>query len=189
VQIGAIELHVWGSRAEDIDRPDVIVFDLDPAEDVAWRDVAEAAVLLRARLVSLGLTAFLKVTGGKGLHLVVPVVPGPTWPAIKKFTRTFVTEAVRAEPKRFVGQLAKSRRGGKIFIDYLRNDREATSIASYSPRARAGAPVALPIAWDELDARAPGPPRFGVRDVPALLRARGSDPWADFAASRTPLVD
>jgi bifunctional non-homologous end joining protein LigD len=189
VQIGVLEIHVWGARAEHLDRPDVIVLDLDPAEDVRWRDVADAAVLIEARLRSLGLRAFLRLTGGKGLHLVVPVVPGPRWPAIKKFTRALVTEIVRDEPKRFTGNLAKSARSGKIFIDYLRNDREATAIASYSPRARAGAPVALPIAWDELDRAATAPPRFGLLDVPALVRARRRDPWEEFESARSSLVD
>ncbi len=180
VQIGVLEVHVWGSRAEHLDQPDVIVLDLDPAEDVRWRELADAAVLIQARLEALGLRAFLRLTGGKGLHLVVPVAPGPRWPAIKKFTRALVNEIVRDEPKRFTGNMAKSRRRGKIFIDYLRNDREATAIASYSPRARAGAPVALPIAWDELDRKAAGPPRFGVLDVPAIVRARKRDPWHGF---------
>jgi bifunctional non-homologous end joining protein LigD len=189
VQIGVLEVHVWGSRAEHLDQPDVIVLDLDPAEDVRWREVADAAVLIEARLEALGLRAFLRLTGGKGLHLVIPVAPGPRWPAIKKFTRTLVNEIVRDEPKRFTGNMAKSRRGGKIFIDYLRNDREATAIASYSPRARAGAPVALPIAWDELDRKASAPPRFGVRDVPAIVRARKRDPWEGFESARTSLVD
>lgn len=189
VQIGALELHTWGSRAEHLEQADVIVFDLDPAEDVKWSTVVDAALLLRGRLESLGLHAFLRLTGGKGLHLVVPVTPGPPWPAVKKFARAFATECAHDEPKRFTSSISKSRRGGKIFIDYLRNDREATSIASYSPRARAGAPVALPIEWEELDARAAAPPQFGVLDVPALLRRRERDPWEGFEAARSSLVN
>ncbi len=126
-------------------------FDLDPAEDVGWEAVVDAAFLIKERLEGLGLRGFVRLTGGKGLHVVVPVVPGPEWPAVKKFARAFVNEIVREDPRRFTPSIAKSQRGGKIFIDYLRNDREATAIASYSPRARAGAPVALPIEWDELD--------------------------------------
>jgi bifunctional non-homologous end joining protein LigD len=189
VQIGVLEIHVWGSRAGQLDQPDVLVFDLDPAEDVRWRDVADAAVLIEARLAALGLRAFLRLTGGKGLHLVVPVVPGPRWPAIKKFARALVTEIVRDEPKRFTGNMSKARRTGKIFIDYFRNDREATAIASYSPRARAGAPIALPIAWDELDRTASAAPRLGLLDVPAIVRARNADPWAGFELARRSLVD
>jgi bifunctional non-homologous end joining protein LigD len=189
VQVGVLEIHVWGSRAEHLEQPDVIVLDLDPAEDVGWRAVVDAALLIRERLEALGLRAFLRLTGGKGLHLVVPVVPGPRWPAIKKFTRAFVNEIVRDEPARFTGNMAKSRRGGKIFIDYLRNDREATAIASYSPRARAGAPVALPIAWEELDGTATAPPHYSVLEVPAIVRRRKHDPWEGFEAARSSLVD
>ncbi|HEY3516294.1 MAG TPA: DNA ligase D, partial [Gammaproteobacteria bacterium] len=180
VQIGVLELHVWGSRAEHLDKPDVIVLDLDPAPDVPWSEVARAAVDVKTRLEGLGLNAFVKLTGGKGLHVVVPVHPGPTWPAVKKFTHAFVNEMVREEPRRFVASMAKIKRTGKIFIDYLRNDAEATAIGAYSPRARAGAPVALPVEWDELDAGAAEAPRFGLREVPKLIRARKRDPWAGF---------
>jgi bifunctional non-homologous end joining protein LigD len=188
VQISALELHVWGSRAEHIDQPDIVVFDLDPAEDVGWQAVVDAAVLIKERLERLGLRGFLRLTGGKGLHVVVPVVPGPDWPAVKKFARAFVNEIVREDPRRFTPSIAKSERGGKIFIDYLRNDREATAIASYSPRARAGAPVALPIEWEELDRDAATAPRYSLLDVPELVRRRERDPWEDFEAARRSLV-
>ena len=137
VQIGVLELHVWGSRAEHLDQPDMIVFDLDPAPDVPWREVASAGSAVKKRLEDLGLNAFAKLTGGKGLHVVVPVNPGPTWPAVKKFTRAFVNEMVRDEPRRFLASMSKAKRAGKIFIDYLRNDAEATAVGAYSPRARA----------------------------------------------------
>ena len=189
VQIGVLELHVWGSRADHLDQPDIIVFDLDPAEDLPWSAVAEAALKLKERLEALGLTPFARVTGGKGLHLVVPVLPGPSFAAIKRFSRAVVSEMVRAEPKRYVATMSKSRRGGKVFIDFFRNDRESTAIASYSPRARKGAPVALPIEWDELAPDSATPPRFGLRDVPALLRRRQRDPWQGFDAARRSLVD
>ena len=188
VQISALELHVWGSRAEHLDQPDIIVFDLDPAEDVGWRAVVDAAVLIRERLEGLGLRGFVRLTGGKGLHVVVPVVPGPEWPAVKKFARAFVNDIVGEHPRRFTSSIAKSQRGGKIFIDYLRNDREATAIASYSPRARAGAPVALPIEWEELDRGTQTAPRYGLLDVPALVRRRERDPWEDFEDARRSLV-
>ena len=188
VQISALELHVWGSRAEHIDQPDIVVFDLDPAEDVGWRAVVDAALLIKERIESLGLRGFVRVTGGKGLHVVVPVVPGPKWPAVKKFARAFVDDIVREDPQRFTPSAAKSQRGGKIFIDYLRNDREATAIASYSPRARAGAPVALPIKWEELDSKAETAPRYGLLDVPSLVRRRERDPWEDFEEARRSLV-
>jgi bifunctional non-homologous end joining protein LigD len=107
---------------------------------------------------------------------------------VKKFTRAFVDEMVRDDPGHFTGNMTKSRRGGKIFLDYLRNDHEATAVASYSPRARAGAPVALPIAWDELDRKASSPPRFGLREVPAIVRARRRDPWEGFEKARARLA-
>jgi bifunctional non-homologous end joining protein LigD len=189
VQVGVLELHVWGSRAEHLDQPDIIVFDLDPAPEVPWSEVANAGLRVKDRLEALGLNAFAKLTGGKGLHVVVPVTPGPTWPAVKKFTRAFVNEMVRDEPRRFVASMSKIKRTGKIFIDYLRNDHEATAIAAYSPRARAGAPVALPIEWNELEPDAAQAPRFGLRDVPRLVRARKRDPWAEFEAARRSLVE
>ncbi len=188
VQIGVLELHVWGSRAEHLQQADIIVLDLDPAPDVPWREVASAALDVKARLEALGLHAFAKLTGGKGLHVVVPVKPGPTWPAVKKFTRAFVNEMVRDEPRRFVATMSKTKREGKIFIDYLRNDAEATAIGAYSPRARAGAPVALPIEWDELEPKAKHVPSFGVRDVPRLIRHRKRDPWEGFDAARRSLL-
>jgi bifunctional non-homologous end joining protein LigD len=188
VQVGVLELHVWGSRVEHLDQPDVLVFDLDPAEDVPWREVATAAFDVKDRLEALGLVAFAKLTGGKGVHVVVPVQPGPTWPAVKRFARTLVNEMVRAEPRRFVASMSKTKRVGKIFIDYLRNDRESTAIGAYSPRARAGAPVALPIEWAELDADGRQAPRFGVLEVPRLIRTRKRDPWEGFEAARRSLL-
>ena len=188
VQISALELHVWGSQTEHIDQPDIIVFDLDPAEDVGWSAVVAAAFLIKQHVEGLGLRAFLRLTGGKGLHVVVPVVPGPNWSSVKKFARNVANEIVREAPRRFTASMAKSQRGGKIFIDYLRNDREATAIASYSPRARAGAPVALPIDWEELDRSAKTAPRYGLLDVPSLVRRRERDPWADFEDARRSLV-
>ena len=188
-QIGELELHVWGSRGEHLDQPDVLVLDLDPAEDVPWREVAAAGLAVKERVEALGLNAFAKLTGGKGLHVVVPVKPGPIWPAVKKFTRALVHEMVREEPQRFVASMSKKKRVGKIFIDYLRNDAEATAIGAYSPRARPGAPVALPIEWDELAPDSRSAPRFGLREVPKLIRARKRDPWEGFEAARRPLVD
>jgi bifunctional non-homologous end joining protein LigD len=188
-QIGVLELHVWGSRAEHLDQADIIVFDLDPAEDVPWREVAAASLDVKERLEALGLNAFAKLTGGKGLHVVVPVTPGPSWPAVKKFTRAFVNEMVRNEPRRFVASMSKTKRVGKIFIDYLRNDAEATAIGAYSPRARAGAPVALPIEWDEIAPDAAQPPRFGLLEVPKWLAKRKRDPWEGLDTARRSLLD
>jgi bifunctional non-homologous end joining protein LigD len=188
VQIGVLEMHVWGSRVEHLDSPDIIIFDLDPAPDVPWSEVVAAGYAVKQRLGALGLNAFAKLTGGKGLHVVVPVHPKPRWPAVKKFTRAFVNEMVREEPRRYIASMSKVKRAGKIFIDYLRNDAEATAIGAYSPRARAGAPIALPIEWEELDAAADRAPRFGLLDVPKLIRTR-RDPWQGFEAARRSLID
>jgi bifunctional non-homologous end joining protein LigD len=187
-QVGVLELHVWGSRAEHLEQPDIIVFDLDPAEDVPWSEVVTAGFEVKARLERLGLNAFAKLTGGKGLHVVVPVVPGPEWRAVKRFARAVVNEMVREEPRRFIASMSKAKRTGKIFIDYLRNDREATAIGSYSPRARAGAPVALPVEWDDLSPDARSAPRFGLLEVPKLIRRRKRDPWESFESARRSLV-
>lgn len=189
VQIGVLEIHVWGSRAAHLDQPDIIILDLDPAPDVPWSEVVKAGFDVKKRLEALGLNAFAKLTGGKGLHVVVPVQPGPKWPAVKKFTRALVNEMVRAEPRRFVASMSKVKRTGKIFIDYLRNDAEATAIGAYSPRARPGAPVALPVEWDELDAGAAEAPRFALLEVPKLIAKRKRDPWAGFDKARRSLVD
>jgi bifunctional non-homologous end joining protein LigD len=156
---------------------------------VPWSEVAAASLVLKERLEGLGLNAFAKLTGGKGLHVVVPVDPGPTWPSVKKFTRALVNEMVREEPRRFLASMSKIKRTGKIFLDYLRNDAEATAIGAYSPRARAGAPVALPIEWDELEPDASQAPRFGLLEVPKLIRARRRDPWEGFEAARRPLLE
>src|SRR5690606_18778188 len=128
VQIGAIELHCWGARAERLDQPDLIVFDIDPDEKIPWKAVVEAAMDIRERLERLGLVPFAKVTGGKGIHVVVPVKPGPKWPAVKRFARDVTREMADSQPDRYTDSMSKSKRVGKIFIDYLRNDREAKSI-------------------------------------------------------------
>src|SRR5690606_13227104 len=134
-----------------------------------WQSVVEAALQLRERLEQLGLHAFVRLTGGKGLHVVVPIAVGPEWDQVKGFSRAIAEEMVREQPSRYTAKITKKRRSGKIFIDYLRNGRGATAIASYSPRAKAGAPVALPVEWHELDPSDDGPPLISVRDVPTLL--------------------
>jgi bifunctional non-homologous end joining protein LigD len=185
VQIAALELHIWGSRADKIESPDLLVFDLDPDPSVPWRSLADTARLLRVLLAELELVAFLRTTGGKGLHVVVPIQRRPSWDDVKSFTRAVATRLVRELPERFTAQISKQKRKGKILIDYLRNQRGATAIGSYSLRARPGAPVAMPIDWEELDART-GPPVFGIREAPARLAQ--PDPWRDFEASRRALT-
>jgi bifunctional non-homologous end joining protein LigD len=184
VQIGVLELHVWGARADRLDRPDLLVFDLDPAPDVPWRNLADTARVLRALLEDLELVPFLRGTGGKGLHVVVPLRRGASWEDVKRFAHSLALRMEREAPQRFTTQAAKSRRKGRIFLDYLRNAREATAIASYSTRAQPGAPVAMPLFWEEIEG-GKGPPRFNLREAPARLARE--DPWRRFEASRRPL--
>jgi bifunctional non-homologous end joining protein LigD len=175
-QAGVIEIHTWGSHAETLEHPDLLVFDLDPDPSVKWPDVVWAAQLLRERLEDLRLEPFVKTTGGKGLHVVCAIEPTMTWDAAKDFARTIAEAVVKEEPSRFVSTMAKAKRKGKIFIDYLRNGRGATFVAPYSPRARAGAPIAMPIDWDELTNDLQ-PDQFTVRNAFERLDALKADPW------------
>jgi bifunctional non-homologous end joining protein LigD len=184
VQVGVLEFHVWGARDDRLDRPDLLIFDLDPDPAVEWSDVADTALLLRGLLEELGLIAFVRSTGGKGLHLVTPIERRSPWEEVKGFAEAIALQLVRAAPDRFTAEVAKAKRKGKIYIDWLRNDRESTAIASWSVRAREGAPVAATLSWDEL--RSSTRPVIGVRDAPARLAL--PDPWADFERSRRPLT-
>jgi bifunctional non-homologous end joining protein LigD len=183
VQFGVIEVHPWGSRKDRIERPDRLIFDLDPGTGVAWSSVVEGARSLRALLEELGLTSFVRTTGGKGLHVVCPIERRTQWDDAKEFARA-VAERMRAEaPKRFVVNIRKDLRRGKILIDYLRNGRGATAIASYSVRARSGAPVAVNLSWDELDP-APASNVWTVVTLPRRLAAQRRDPWHAMANVR-----
>jgi bifunctional non-homologous end joining protein LigD len=150
-QMGVLEFHIWGSKIGKIDLPDRMVFDLDPAPELGFGVVSEAAVLMRDALDALGLKSFPLLSGGKGIHVVVPLTPKYPWPVIKQFSRSLAERFAESEPQRFIANMSKAKRKGLIFIDYLRNDRTSTAIAPYSPRARENAPVAWPIDWDELD--------------------------------------
>jgi len=151
VQMGTIEFHGWGARADDVEHPDRMVFDLDPDEGLDFDDVKRAARDIRRRLSDIGLVSFAMLSGGKGIHVVVPLTPGHDWEAHKGFSRRFAEALAMMEPDRFVATMSKAKRKGKIFIDYLRNQRGSTAIMPYSARARPGAPVAVPVSWDELD--------------------------------------
>jgi bifunctional non-homologous end joining protein LigD len=176
VQFNALEFHPWGSLAKAPDRADRLVFDLDPGPGVSWADVKRAARDLRDRLASLDLQSFLRTSGGKGLHVVVPLNPACDWDLAKRFAHSFASSLAQSEPGRFVATAAKSRRNGVIFIDYLRNGRGATSVASYSLRARAGAPVAMPLAWSEL-AKLTSAAAFDLHSARRRLARRRNDPW------------
>ncbi len=174
-QLGVLELHPWGSRNTDLEHPDRLIFDLDPDESLPWSTVTHAAAEVRARLRKAGLTSFLKTTGRKGLHIVAPIAPDHTWPEIKQLAHDFVLAMERANPRLYLTRMTKSARTGKIYLDYLRNERGATAVAPYSPRARAGAPVSLPLTWKELSL--PTRPRFTVKDFPTWKSRLATDPW------------
>ncbi len=150
VQMGTIEFHGWGARIEDVEEADSLVFDLDPDEGLEFKDVVSAAFHIRDLLAQMGLITFPMVTGGKGVHVIVPLTPSAEWPVVKDFAHRFALALEQADPARFTAALSKSRRTGRIFIDYLRNQRGATPVMPYSARSREYAPVAVPSSWDEL---------------------------------------
>jgi bifunctional non-homologous end joining protein LigD len=183
VQMGVLEIHVWGSLARRLEKPDRLIFDLDPDPSVDWPRVVTAAREVRLMLEELGLESFLKTTGGKGLHIVVPIQPRTEWDDAKRFCKSVADLIVRAAPDRYIAAMTKSARKGKIFIDYLRNGRGATSIAPYSTRSRLGAPVSMPISWDELTPKLHSD-QFTVTNVPSRLARLKRDPWADLPSTR-----
>ena len=183
VQMSVLEIHLWGSTVKKLETPDRIVFDLDPDVGLPWERVTEAAIEMREALLGIGLQSFPKTTGGKGLHVVVPVAPKLDWDAIKEFAKWVAERFVKAYPDRFTSNMAKRARTGRIFIDYLRNGRGATAIAPYSARARPGAPVATPLFWEEVE-KGVKPDAFTVATVPERLKKVKSDPWAEIGKVR-----
>ncbi|HEV2851578.1 MAG TPA: DNA ligase D [Thermoanaerobaculia bacterium] len=183
VQMGVLELHIWGSHKDKIEQPDYIVFDLDPDEGLDWERVVEGALTVREFLEGLGLRTFLKTTGGKGLHVVLPIARKDNWDEVKAFTKAISETLVAAHPDRYTSKLPKASRKGKVFIDYLRNGRGATSICAYSTRARPDAPVSAPLFWEELESGVRGN-SFNVRNIFERLENLPSDPWADFNKTR-----
>jgi len=180
VQMGVLEIHQWGSRAPDYEKPDRLIFDLDPDPLVEWPKMVVAANEVRLLLETLGLVCFLKTTGGKGLHLVVPIRRRTNWEDAKLFCRAVADFLVANAPERYVATMSKAARKGKIFIDYLRNDRGATAIAPYSTRAHPGAPVSVPIEWSELDNKLTSG-FFNIRNLPPRLMRLNHDPWRDMS--------
>ncbi|HVS03139.1 MAG TPA: DNA ligase D [Thermoanaerobaculia bacterium] len=179
VQLGVLEIHPWGSRRQHLDRPDVLIFDLDPGPGLAWTEVVGAARELRDLLAGLGLESFAKLTGGKGVHLVVPLRPQLEWGAAKAFARAVADMLAGQRPDRYTTNPLKSRRQRRIFIDYLRNGFGATAVAPYSTRARDGATVAVPVRWDELTPKTP-PDKYTIKNLARRLAALRSDPWEGF---------
>jgi bifunctional non-homologous end joining protein LigD len=179
VQMGTLELHPWPAREDNVERPDYLVFDLDPGEGTTWKDVIRGAVEMRELLEKVGFATFLRTSGGKGLHIVAPIDRRTTWEAFKQFAKSVADKMTRDAPGRYIATMSKAKRHGKIFIDYLRNQRGATAIASYSTRRRQGAPVAVPIGWDELSAKT-RPDMFNIKNLPKRLDKLKKDPWADF---------
>jgi bifunctional non-homologous end joining protein LigD len=183
VQLGVLEFHVWGSRRDRLDRPDRLVFDLDPDEGLPFGRVVDAAIRLRGLLEELGLKSFPKTTGGKGLHVVVPITRRTPFDQAKEFAHAIARRMTADDPAGFTANMSKRKRTGRIFVDYLRNAWNATAIADYSTRARPGAPVAVPVRWEELTTRARKPPARSIRDVPARI-ADDPDPWDGFEGVR-----
>ncbi len=181
VQLNAFELHGWGSRLPNIEKPDWIVLDLDPGPALPFARVVEAALELRDELAKMDLVSFVKTTGGKGLHVVVPLTPKEEWPVVSAFAAALAQAMANRSPAKYVATMTKAARAGKIFIDHFRNGRGATAVLPYSPRARTGAPVALPVAWEELPSV--DPRAFDVLTVPALLAKRTIDPWASLTTT------
>jgi bifunctional non-homologous end joining protein LigD len=176
-QMGVLEIHPWGSKNESLEKPDRIIFDLDPDEAIDWKTLAATAVEFRSRLEKLGLQSFVKTTGGKGLHIVAPIRAENEWPAIKEFAHQIVLGIEKKNPGLYVTKMTKALRKNRIYLDYLRNDRGATAVAPYSTRARSGAPVALPLEWKELGAKTR--PTFHVTDFDAWKKRLKTDPWAE----------
>ena len=182
-QMDVLEIHTWNSRFTRVEHPDRIVIDLDPGTQVAWNAVVAAARLVRQLLLALDLESFVKTTGGRGVHVVVPLTPKAEWRECLDFARAFAETVVRHEPRLFTTRFAKLGRERQILVDYLRNNRTNTSIAAYSTRARPDAPVSVPVAWSELTpARAPD--RFTIATVPPRLARRRADPWSAYWTTR-----
>jgi bifunctional non-homologous end joining protein LigD len=179
-QVGAMELHVWGCRSDSIEKPERIVFDLDPDEALGFADVRNAAVEVRDVLDSLGLKSFALLTGGKGIHVIAPIARRNTWDEVKGFARGLADRLASAEPNRYVSNMSKKKRSGRIFIDYLRNERGSTAICPFSPRRKPNATVATPVSWAELG-KLTSAGAFTMETLDRRLASRRGDPWTGYA--------
>jgi bifunctional non-homologous end joining protein LigD len=179
VQYGVVEIHIWGCTVDDLERPDQIVFDLDPDEGVDVKAVRAAALDIRGKLGEMALSNFVKTSGGKGYHVVVPLKPSADWETVKTFAHDFARALEQGAPDRYTATLSKKARTGKIFVDYLRNGRGSTTVAPYSSRAKKGATVSMPVSWAEIEAGL-APNAFPIGDKTTLKQLAEADPWADF---------
>ena len=186
-QMGVLELHPWGSSNKTLEQPDRLIIDLDPDESLPWKRLVASAVEVRDLMKHLGLESFVKSTGGKGIHVVAPIEPQHEWPAIKEFAHHFVLMMERANPKLYLTRMTRAARTGRIFLDYLRNERGATAVAPYSPRARAGARVAMPLTWAELERT--DPKQFAVANFDEWKVRLKRDPWLSMIKVRQKLTD
>jgi bifunctional non-homologous end joining protein LigD len=183
VQMGVLEIHVWGCRADDVERPDRLVFDLDPSPEVDWQGVIQAAHRVRDELHAFDLESFVKTTGGKGLHVVVPIQRRHEWPEVKAFCKAIAERLAHESPDLYTINPLKARRIGRVYLDYLRNDRGATAVAAYSTRARQGAPLSVPVDWRELSRLTQGD-SFTVENLTTRLAKLKHDPWAELTTTR-----
>jgi bifunctional non-homologous end joining protein LigD len=187
VQSGVLEFHPFGSLITDTEHPDQMIFDLDPSPGVHWEDILKVTRELRERLEKLGFNTFVRTTGGKGLHVVVPLRPTTDWVGVKAFAKAVSERHAADAPSRLTTKLPKAQRQHKIFIDYLRNGRGATAIASYSTRSRPGAPVAVPVRWDELKSSL-RPDQYSITNLRRRLAQLKEDPWGDFYDSQVAIT-
>ncbi|HEX6771786.1 MAG TPA: non-homologous end-joining DNA ligase, partial [Acidobacteriaceae bacterium] len=185
-QLNVFELHPWGAPSSDFEHPDRIIFDFDPDPDLPWKTLAAATEEVRSRLKKLGLESFLKSTGGKGLHVVAPIECEHDWATVKNFAHQLVLGMEAENPALYLTKMTKSARTGRIYLDYLRNERGATAVAPYSPRSRPGVPVSIPMAWSELKADAP--PRCLVADFSEWRKRLSHDPWAKLPQTKQRLT-
>jgi bifunctional non-homologous end joining protein LigD len=181
-QMGVLEVHPWGSRNEDLEHPDRLIIDLDPDAAISWPRLAESAGEVRRQFKKLGLESFLKTTGGKGLHVVVPFEAEYDWAVIKQFAHEFVLRMEKAEPSLYLTKMSKAARKDRIFLDYLRNERGATAVAAFSPRARVGGPVSLPLPWSEL--KLEERTAVHVADFAEWRGRLSRDPWKELLQSK-----
>ncbi len=185
-QLNVFELHPWGAPASDFEHPDRLIFDLDPDTSIDWQTLADTAAEVRSRLKKLGLETFLKSTGGKGLHIVAPIKSEHDWPSVKEFAHQFVLAMEADNPSLYITKMTKAARAGRIYLDYLRNERGATAVAPYSPRSRSGVPVSVPMAWSEL--KADGPPRCLVAAFAEWRKRLSHDPWVELPKTKQRLT-